>query len=78
MAIDISKRDVETEYCKCVSTFMSRCGNVSNSHNMWERRVVMVDVYWEISNETQNTLTAEFRITRICYVSKTIIFIPIL
>jgi hypothetical protein len=59
MAIDISKRDVETEYCKYVSTCMSRCGNVSKSQNVLESQVIMVDIYWEISNETQNTLTAE-------------------
>jgi len=49
----VSQRDVKTEDCKCVSTEKSHCRNASKNHNMSESRVIVVDFYSEISNESQ-------------------------
>jgi len=35
---------------------MSQCVNASKNHNMSESRVIVVDFYSEISNESQNKL----------------------
>jgi hypothetical protein len=39
---------------------MSHCGNVSKDHHTLESRVIMVDVYVEISKKSHYTLPAEY------------------